>query len=88
MSLLNFLLRLITTFSLKLLLNYFYMQIYYLDQLDHELNNCDRISTPRAAFFDKHKVEHITLGDIFTRKDGRIVYGATQVSPDPPKKSG
>ncbi|TVU25205.1 hypothetical protein EJB05_27693, partial [Eragrostis curvula] len=41
-------------------------KVYYLDQLDHPLNDCDRKSTPRAAFFDRKKVEHLTINDKIT----------------------
>ncbi|XP_062213152.1 uncharacterized protein LOC133914001 [Phragmites australis] len=53
-------------------------KIYYLDNLNHELNKGDRISIPRAALFDKHKVEHLTMHDRFTDRHGKLVYGGTQ----------
>ncbi|TVU00684.1 hypothetical protein EJB05_53866, partial [Eragrostis curvula] len=53
-----------------------YLLVYYLDQLDHPLNDSDRKSTPRAALFDRKKVEHLTINDKITDDNGHISYGA------------
>jgi hypothetical protein len=41
-----------------------------------------------VLFCERHKVEHNILSTRFTITDGRVVYGATPVSPNPKLKSG
>jgi hypothetical protein len=56
------------------------MQIYYLENLDHPLNdNNHRMVVPRAAVFSKQYISTLTNADRWADKDDRICYGKLRV---------
>lgn len=56
------------------------MQIYYLENLDHPLNdNNHRMVVPRAAVFSKKYISTLTIADRWADKDDHICYGKLRV---------
>ncbi|CAO2045454.1 unnamed protein product [Urochloa humidicola] len=53
--------------------------VYYLDNLDHPLNKVDRLMTPRCNFFDKKKIEAITIADKVRRSSVNDHYGLLEM---------
>ena len=55
-------------------------QIYYMDNLRHDLNNDSMQTVPRAALFMRRKIELLTRANKWINPSVRVTYGKLKVN--------